>query len=37
MNESKRLRWAGHVKSTGQKKHKYRVMVKKTLKKSKQL
>jgi len=29
MNESWRLRWAGHVKSTGQKKNKYRVMVKK--------
>jgi hypothetical protein len=29
MNESRRLGWAGHVKSNGQKKNKYRVMVKK--------
>jgi hypothetical protein len=37
MNESRRLRWAGHVKCTGQKKkkkNKYRVMVKRHLKKA---
>jgi len=36
MNESRRLRWAGHVKSTGQKKNKFRFMVK-NIKKSKKL
>jgi hypothetical protein len=37
MNESRRLSWAGHVKSTGQKKNKYRVKVKKQKKKAKTL